>query len=110
MDSHDRDLFETETPPASDPRKMHCHSINAYHEEQAKLSQRASDIIAWIRSRRGMNYTDREIKNGMFGVESDMNMVRPRITELIEIKMLQEVGETTDTVTGKTVRVVGLPL
>jgi hypothetical protein len=36
--------------------------------------------------------------------------VRPRISELIEAGQLLEVGSTKDSVTGKTVRIVGLPL
>lgn len=89
-----------------DPRKMHCHSIKAYHEEHPKLSARSYEILALCKD--GRSRTDREIKDSLFGMASDMNTVRPRITELIEARLLRELGQTKDHVTGKTVRVVGL--
>lgn len=49
--------------------------------------------------------TDRKIKERL-GLD-DMNQVRPRISELIEMGVLEETGEAVCNVTGKTVRVVG---
>ena len=101
------DLFDI--PPAKDPKRIHCHSIEAYHEERKKLSRRAKDILAFVKTN-GSPMTDRHIKDAMFGREADMNRVRPRITELIDMGFLQQYGNTKDALTGKTVRVVMLPV
>lgn len=85
---------------------IHEHSIAAYHSELPKLSRRAAAIIAWLELHPAR--TDREVMNGM-GF-SDMNSVRPRITEAIERGFLVEVGERVCPVTGKTVRIVDLSL
>jgi hypothetical protein len=59
---------------------IHEHSIEAYHAEQPRLSRRALAILDWLELHGAS--TDREIVYGM-GF-SDMNCVRPRITEAIE--------------------------
>ncbi len=51
-----------------------------------------------------MPLTDREIKD-LLGY-SDMNSVRPRISELIDFGFLKETGKIKDYVTRKTVRLV----
>jgi repressor of nif and glnA expression len=97
------DLFDT--GPKEDPRKMHCHSIKAYHEEHPKLSKRAAEILKFLKDiQHGM--TDRQVKDAMYGQNADMNRVRPRITELIEVGLLVQVNQAKDQLTGKTVRVV----
>jgi hypothetical protein len=48
--------------------------------------------------------TDREIMKGLGFC--DLNSVRPRISELIDFKILYESGSTRDSDTGKTVRLV----
>lgn len=85
---------------------VHEHSIEAYHSETAKLSRRAVAILAWLELH-GPS-TDREIVYGM-GF-SDMNCVRPRVTEAVEAGELVEVGEKRCSVTGKMVRLVDLSL
>lgn len=85
---------------------IHTHSIEAYHSEQPKLSRRALRILAWIAAH--PNVTDREVMAGL-GF-SDMNSVRPRITEAVDAGALVEVGEKRCPVTGKTVRIVDLSL
>jgi chromosome condensin MukBEF MukE localization factor len=88
---------------------MHINSINAYHEELPKLSKRASVIynfFANTHSRLERFYTDRQVKT-ILGF-NDMNQVRPRITELIKLGLLEEVGKTKCPITCKMVRVVNL--
>lgn len=85
---------------------IHQHSIDAYHSEGVKLSRRALRILEWIELH--PKVTDREVMRGL-GF-SDMNSVRPRITEAVEIGALIEVGEKRCPVTGKTVRIVDLSL
>lgn len=85
---------------------IHEHSIAAYHAELPRLSRRAAKIIGWLELH-GPS-TDREVVYGM-GF-SDMNCVRPRITEAIEVGALVEVGEKRCSMTGKMVRIVDLSL
>lgn len=81
---------------------MHQHSLQAYEQEEVKLSRRASEILSWI-ARNGPK-TDREVMQGMGFNEP--NSVRPRISELIGAGKLMEVCNRKDATTGKTVRVV----
>lgn len=85
---------------------IHEHSFAAYHAELPKLSRRAVKVIDWIELH-GPS-TDRDVMIGM-GF-TDMNCVRPRITEALDRGALAEVGERKCPVTGKTVRVVTLSL
>lgn len=85
---------------------IHQHSIDAYHAEQPKLSRRALKVIDWIELNGPA--TDRQVMLGM-GF-TDMNSVRPRITEAVDRGALVEVGERKCPVTGKTVRIVTLSL
>ena len=79
---------------------VHENSIAAYHADLARLSARAADVLAWIRQHGPC--TDRQAMAGM-GF-SEPNSVRPRITELIDLQLLREVGSVRCSVTGKTVR------
>ena len=97
-----QDLFNK---PAKKPRGIHPHSRKCWNEERAKLDERKSRIVDNI-----IVYgdgTDREIMTRMG--YTDPNSVRPRITELVDTKMLIEKDSTKCKTTGKTVRVVGLP-
>ena len=85
---------------------IHEHSVAAYHQELPRLSKRAAAIIDWLELH--PRSTDREVMVGM-GF-SDMNCVRPRITEAVELGALVEVGETVCSFTGKTVRLLDLSL
>lgn len=84
--------------------EMHENSLTAYRAEEAKLSRRAQAVLDWI-TEHGP-HTDREVMRGM-GF-SDMNAVRPRITELIDLRKLMEVGDVRCPVTGKKVRRVDI--
>jgi hypothetical protein len=84
---------------------VHDNSIAAYHSQEAKLSARATAVLAWI-TKHGPR-TDREVAYGM-GYGENLNAVRPRITELIELGKLMEVCNVTCPVTRKTVRKVDI--
>lgn len=84
---------------------IHENSVAAYHSEADRLSRRAWLVLAWI-SQHGPA-TDRQVMEGMGFKEP--NAVRPRITELRDAGMLLEIRSTKCPVTGKTVRVVGIP-
>jgi hypothetical protein len=79
---------------------MHANSLSAYDASAAVLSRRSREIHALLLVRGPM--TDREVMLAL-GF-TDMNAVRPRITELTKDHWAHECGETEDPVTGKTVR------
>ena len=84
-------------------RAMHPHSLAAYHDGKTeRFSRRAQEILAAIHELQ--TASDRHVCQRL-GF-SDMNAVRPRITELIRQGVLEECGETHDTVTDRMVRVV----
>jgi len=85
---------------------MHGNSLQAYAESRPALSARCQAIVDWLRLRQSPA-SDRQIMEGL-GF-SDMNAVRPRISELLERGVLREWGACTDARTGKTVRLVELP-
>jgi hypothetical protein len=91
---------------------VHPNSAKAHREEHAKLAGRAKMILRWFEIRcsiGNVGMSDRDVKDALFGVTADMNRVRPRITELIDLGLLKETGKVKDSLTGKTVRLVGLP-
>jgi hypothetical protein len=81
---------------------VHAHSIEAYHG--LDLPTRCRTVLAALDSIGG-RATDRQVAEAM--ETEDMNMARPRITEMVAAGILAEVGHTRDQHTGRTVRVVG---
>ncbi len=84
--------------------RMHDNSLDAYAKELPRLSRRAMLIHAEVVL--GGPGTDRQIMNRM-GF-TDMNAVRPRISEMIDLGVLREVATKKCPTTGKRVRVVDL--
>ena len=84
---------------------MHENSLLAYEIEKHKLTGRRANVFAFIYQYGKL--TDRQVMNGM-GF-ADMNSVRPRITELINLGLLFESGSVTCPTTNKTVRQVTVP-
>ena len=80
---------------------MHTNSIKAYHESSMELSKRSNEVLECL-YRMGKG-TARQIKKSM-GYD-DMNMVRPRLTELKDQLWIVEDHHTKCPVTGKTVAV-----
>ena len=84
---------------------VHANSRDAYFEAAGMISRRAQMVLDWVRA--NGRATDRQVMQGLgFG---EPGAVRPRITELIAIGALIEVGDTRCATTGKTVRIVDLP-
>lgn len=81
----------------------HANSLAAYRAGKLDVFPQRSQMIlrALQQLARG---TDREILDRL-GM-ADMNAVRPRITELIKLGVLEETGDRIDPLTGKRVRVV----
>lgn len=84
--------------------RMHRHSLDAYLAEKLRLSERARTIYLWVLEHG--RATDREIMHGLRF--SDPNCIRPRVTELVDQKLLREVARRYDPDTRKTVRVVDI--
>lgn len=83
---------------------VHANSIEAFHASARMISRRAQAVLEWVREHG--RATDRQIARGLGFAE--MNAVRPRVTELVDLGVLHEVGSTRCEVTGKTVRLVDL--
>ncbi len=84
---------------------IHNNSIRTYYEEKPKLNKRAKLIYEYLLDLPpNCCHTDREIMMALG--YSEPNQVRPRITELVKMGMLHEVGKTKCDITGKNVRLV----
>ena len=80
---------------------IHANSLDAYYEGRLEdFTKRQREILKAFAQRGTL--TDRECL-AVLGY-TDMNAVRPRITELIDYGVLSEVGETKCPVTEKRVR------
>jgi hypothetical protein len=84
---------------------MHVNSLAAYQAgDERMFSVRELSVLGAVGRLRVAS--DREVMVAL-GF-SDMNAVRPRITELVDDGVLEEVCSKEDPVTRKTVRVVGI--
>jgi hypothetical protein len=86
--------------------EMHENSLETYDEilNDGSISKRCKVIIEAYQKYGSM--TDRDVKDCLNF--QDMNAVRPRITEMLQVGILQEVNTILDKATGKPVRVVKL--
>lgn len=89
---------------ARDGRAMHPDSLAAREVHQERLAGRMLEVWDWLRVHGPA--TDREVRDALFGTTADMNMVRPRITDLKRLGFVRECGKWVDPVTGVPVRVV----
>jgi hypothetical protein len=85
-------------------RTIHDHSTAAYLQERPRLSARERLIFDHLLTI-GKPRSDRHISHEL-GFGNDLNCVRPRISELIDKGLLQEVGSKICKRTGKRVRLV----
>jgi DNA-binding Lrp family transcriptional regulator len=84
---------------------MHINSLLAFDEERSKLNNRCQRILRVIE--KYPNSSDRDVLRELGG--QDMNMVRPRITELIKRGLVVETGTMRCAVTERKCRTVGIP-
>ena len=86
-------------------REQHVNSLLAYFEGQEEwFGKREIQVLSALKKLG--RASDREI---MLHLNySDMNAVRPRLTELIEEGLIYQVGDQQDPMTGKTVRILQL--
>lgn len=89
-----------------DGRGRHDNSLAAHKQldHSPLITGRRAAIVAWLRGNGPA--TDRQVASGL-GM-ADLNMVRPRITELLDCRALREVDRVKDSATGMTVRRVGV--
>jgi hypothetical protein len=88
---------------------MHPNSILAYNLERFNLTKRKALVYSKVYDYQynGWTVTDRQVMTALG--YSDMNTVRPRLTELIKMGALLEGESVTCPVTHKTVRTILLP-
>lgn len=91
-------------PRGRDGREMHEDSLAARERHATALAGRMLEVFEWLRSHGPA--TDRECRDALFGEHADMNMVRPRITDLKRLGFVRETGRRVDDATGVPVRVV----
>ena len=85
---------------------MHYNSLLAYEEAREALNERCKKILRVIE--KFPDSTDRNILHELGGTE--MNLVRPRITELIKLGLVVETGSMTCGITGRRCRTLGKPV
>lgn len=85
---------------------IHPNSIDSYQEILPELNGRHEMVYGAYHQTGSVRLTDRQVKDRL-GL-SDMNAVRPRITELLQSGHLREVGDRKCNVTNKTVRVTAI--
>lgn len=90
----------------ADGRGRHANSLEAHGSIEAALDGRRAEIVAWVDLHGPC--TVRCIRDGLFGEWADMDMVRPRVTELLAAGRLVECGKVPDHVTGRSVMTVDL--
>lgn len=78
---------------------VHKNSLAAY--DSLDLNERCRAVLK-VYLDRPIPLTDRHVME-LLGF-TDPNMVRPRVTDLVDMKVLEECGEVQDSVTKKTVR------
>jgi hypothetical protein len=89
------------------PRQNRGHHENSLASNEAiapVADGRRAAIRCWLIDHGPA--TDRQIRDGIFGNSGDMNLVRPRVTELIDAGSVIEDGRVKCPTTGMTVRLV----
>jgi len=90
----------------ADGRGRHGNSLAAHGSIEAALEGRRAEIVAWVDLHGPC--TVRCINEGLFGKWADMDLTRPRVTELLAAGRLVELGKVPDHVTGRSVMTVDL--
>ena len=92
--------------PRPDGRGRHDNSLAGHAGIEHALTGRRAEIVAWLRDHGPA--TDREIVTGLYFEGADMNLVRPRVSELLDAHALVEVDKVRDAATGMMVRRVAV--
>lgn len=84
-------------------RRMHANSLAAFDDIEEERGERA-EVIYRMMVAAGVPMTDRQVAHAL-GF-TDMNAVRPRLTELRDNRWVRETGSIECPVTGRHVRLV----
>jgi hypothetical protein len=87
-------------------RGRHENSLVAHDAMSVELRGRRAEVMGWLRDHGPA--TDRQVRDGLYGPTADMNMVRPRISELLDARLLWELDRVEDASTGMQVRRVAV--
>jgi hypothetical protein len=87
-------------------RGRHENSLEGHDALAKVLRGRRAEVMAWLRENGPA--TDRQVRDGLYGPTADMNMVRPRISELLDARVIRELDRVEDAATGMTVRRVAV--
>lgn len=87
-------------------RGRHENSLGAHDAIAVELRGRRAEVMTWLRNHGPA--TDRQVRDGIYGPNADMNMVRPRISELLDARVIREVDRIEDAATGMQVRRVAV--
>jgi hypothetical protein len=87
-------------------RGRHENSLAGHDAMAVELRGRRAEVMGWLRDHGPA--TDRQVRDGLYGVNADMNMVRPRISELLDARVIRELDRVEDASTGMTVRRVAV--
>ena len=82
----------------------HLNSRRARREDRAKLGKQAARVLEFLR-RTDRPLTDREVARDM-GYGSDRSKTQPRVSDLVKLGLVEEVGSCVCKQSGKRVRVV----
>jgi hypothetical protein len=96
---------DREVAPPAPERGLHRHSLEAREHRDGEFKGRKALILDVLRMAQ-KPMTDRQIKERLFGENADMNMVRPRVNDLIQEGKVRECFEVEDHLTGEKVRTV----
>lgn len=92
----------------NEAKNVHAHSRKAYLNTVNLRRDRRGIILGLYQDSPARGFTDREVLERVYPGSGDLNMVRPRITELVDDGELIEDGRMKCPTTGKTVRVTRL--
>lgn len=93
-------------PPAPAKRGQHPHSRAARAEYGTVHDGRKMAIFRWLRDHGPA--TDRVVLAGLYPEREDLNLVRPRINDLIRDGLIRVQGREKDAQTGIPVRVTAV--
>jgi hypothetical protein len=83
-------------------RGRHENSLAGHDAMAVELRGRRAEVMGWLRDHGPA--TDRQVRDGLYGPNADMNMVRPRISELLDARVIRELDRVEDASTGMQVR------
>ena len=82
-------------PPSSPSRALSLNSLAAHEKHRDEFRGRKALIMDCVRLA-NQPLTVRQIRDRLYGPQADMNLVRPRVSDLVAAKKLMYVHEVED--------------